>query len=61
MSYEIAEYKYINHMKETYGLRGDLEYPDRTRSHQDEKGNWVLVSPQGLKMAKIFKNGDIIA
>ncbi len=48
-------------MKETYSLRGDLEYPDRTRSHQDENDNWVLVSPQGLKMAKIFKNGDIIA
>jgi len=61
MSYEIAEYKYINHMKETYSLRGDIEYPSRTRSHQDKNGNWVLVSPQGLKMAKIFKNGDIIA
>lgn len=61
MSYEIAEYKYINHMKETYSLCGDLEYPDRTRSHQDENGNWLLISEQGLKMAKIFKNGDIIA
>ena len=61
MSYEIAEYKYINHMKETYSLGGDIEYPSRTRSHQDKNGNWVLVSPQGVKMAKIFKNGDIIA
>jgi hypothetical protein len=61
MSYEIAEYKYINHMKETYSLGGDLEYPSRTRSHQDTEGNWLLISPQGLKMAKIFKNGDIIA
>ena len=61
MSYTQAQFKYINHMKETYSLRGDLEYPDRTRSHQDKNGNWVLVSPQGLKMAKIFKNGDIIA
>jgi hypothetical protein len=48
-------------MKETYSLCGDIEYPSRTRSHQDKNGNWVLVSPQGLKMAKIFKNGDIIA
>ena len=61
MSYTQAQFKYINHMKETYSLRGDLEYPDRTRSHQDEKATGYLISPQGLKMAKIFKNGDIIA
>jgi len=48
-------------MREHYGLIGEIEYPSRTRSHQDKNGNWVLVSPQGLKMAKIFKNGDIIA
>ena len=61
MSYDIAQYKYTNHMREHYGLIGEIEYPSRTRSHQDKNGNWVLVSPQGLKMAKIFKNGDIIA
>ena len=61
VSYEIAEYKYINHMKETYSLGGNLEYPSRTRSHQDKNGNWLLISEQGLKMAKVFKNGDIIA
>ena len=48
MNYTQAQFKYTNHMKETYGLRGDLEYPDRTRSHQDENGNWLLISPQGL-------------
>ena len=61
MSYEIAEYKYINHMREHYGLIGEPEYPSRTRSHQDKNGNWLLISEQGLKMAKVFKNGDIIA
>ena len=61
MSYEIAEYKYINHMKETYSLGGDLEYPSRTHSHQDKNDNRLLISEQGLKMAKVFKNGDIIA
>lgn len=61
VSYTQAQFKYINHMKETYGLRGDIEYPCSTRSHKDEQGNWLLISPQGLKMAKVFKNGDIIA
>jgi hypothetical protein len=61
VSYQQAQFKYINHMKETYGLRGDLEYPSRTHSRQDTEGNWLLISEQGLKMAKIFKNGDIIA
>ena len=61
MSYEIAEYKYTNHMREHYGLIGEIEYPSRTRSHQDENDNWLLISEQGLKMAKVFKNGDIIA
>ena len=61
MSYEIAEYRYTNHMREHYGLIGEIEYPSRTHSRQDEKGNWLLISEQGLKMAKIFKNGDIIA
>jgi len=61
MSYDIAQYKYTNHMREHYGLIGEIEYPCRTRSHQDENGNWLLISEQGLKMAKIFKNGDIIA
>ncbi len=61
MNYEIAEYKYINHMKETYGLKGEIEYPARTRSVEDYEGNWLLVSPQGIKMGKVFKNGDIIA
>ncbi len=48
-------------MKETYSLGGDLEYPSRTHSRQDTEGNWLLISEQGLKMAKVFKNGDIIA
>ena len=61
MSYEIAEYRYTNHMREHYGLIGEIEYPSRTRSHQDENDNWLLISEQGLKMAKVFKNGDIIA
>jgi len=61
MSYEIAEYKYTNHMREHYGLIGEIEYPSRTHSRQDTEGNWLLISEQGLKMAKIFKNGDIIA
>ena len=61
MSYEIAEYRYTNHMREHYGLIGEIEYPSRTHSRQDTEGNWLLISEQGLKMAKIFKNGDIIA
>ncbi len=61
MSYDIAQFKYTNHMREHYGLIGEIDYPCRTRSHQDKSGDWVLVSPQGLKMAKVFKNGDIIA
>ncbi len=61
MSYEIAEYRYTNHMREHYGLIGEIEYPSRTHSRQDNEGNWLLISPQGLKMAKVFKNGDIIA
>ena len=61
MSYDIAQFKYINHMREHYGLIGEIDYPSRTHSRQDTEGNWLLISPQGLKMAKIFKNGDIIA
>ena len=61
MSYEIAEYRYTNHMREHYGLIGEIEYPSRTHSRQDNEGNWLLISEQGLKMAKIFKNGDIIS
>ena len=61
MSYEIAEYRYTNHMREHYGLIGEIEYPSRTHSRQDTEGNWLLISEQGLKMAKVFKNGDIIA
>mgnify|MGYP000695644768 FL=1 len=61
MSYEIAEYRYTNHMREHYGLIGEIEYPSRTHSRQDNEGNWLLISDQGLKMAKVFKNGDIIA
>ena len=61
MSYEIAEYRYTNHMREHYGLIGEIEYPSRTHSRQANEGNWLLISDQGLKMAKVFKNGDIIA
>ena len=61
MSYDIAQFKYTNHMREHYGLMGEIEYPSRTRSHQDENDNWLLISEQGLKMAKVFKNGSIIA
>jgi hypothetical protein len=61
MSYEIAEYKYTNHMREHYGLIGEIEYPSRTHSRQDSEGNWLLISEQGFKMGKVFKNGDIIA
>ena len=61
MSYDVAEFKYTNHMREHYGLIGEIEYPSRTHSRQDTEGNWLLISEQGLKMAKVFKNGDIIA
>ena len=61
MSYDIAQFKYTNHMREHYGLIGEIEYSSRTRSHQDENDNWLLISEQGLKMAKVFKNGSIIA
>lgn len=61
MSYEIAEHRYTNHMREHYGLIGEIEYPSRTHSRQDNEGNWLLISDQGLKMAKVFKNGSIIA
>jgi len=61
MNYEIAEYRYTNHIREHYGLIGEIEYPSRTHSRQDTEGNWLLISEQGLKMGKVFKNGDIIA
>jgi len=61
MSYTQAQFKYTNHMREHYGLIGEIEYPSRTHSRQDENGNWLLISEQGLKMAKVFKNGSIIA
>jgi len=48
-------------MKDRYGLIGEIEYPARTHSVEDYEGNWLLVSPQGIKMGKVFKNGDIIA
>ena len=60
MNYTQAQFKYINHMRAHYGLIGDIEYPCSTRSRQDEQGNWLLISPQGLKMAKVLKNGLII-
>lgn len=60
MNYTQAQFKYINHMREHYGLIGDIEYPCSTRSHKDEQGNWLLISPTGLKMAKVLKNGLII-
>lgn len=60
MSYEQAEFKYANHMREHYGLIGDIEYPDKDQSKQDPEGNWVLISNQGQKMAKVLTTGHII-
>ena len=61
MSYEIAEYKYIGHMRSVYGLKGELEYPSRKHSQQDSEGNWLLISFKGHKMGKVLKNGKVIA
>jgi hypothetical protein len=61
MSYEIAEYKYIGHMRSVYGLKGELEYPSRKHSKEDSEGNWILVSYNGHKMAKVLTNGKVIA
>ena len=55
MSYDIAQYKYTNHMREHYGLIGEIEYPCRTRSHQDENGNWLLTYPCG-KIVKTYED-----
>ena len=61
MSYEIAEYKYIGHMRSVYGLKGELEYPSRKHSKEDSEGNWLLISHNRNKMAKVLKNGKVIA
>ena len=61
MTYEIAEYKYATHMKSVYGLKGDIEYPSKKHSQQDSEGNWLLISYNRNKMAKVLKNGKVIA
>jgi len=61
MTYEIAEYKYIGHMRSVYGLTRDLEYPSRKHSQQDSEGNWLLISYNGKKMGKVLTNGKVIA
>ena len=60
MSYEIAEYKYIGHMRSVYGLKGELEYPSRKHSKEDSEGNRLLISYNGHKMGKVLKNGKVI-
>ena len=61
MTYEIAEYKYIIHMREVHGLIGEIDYPSEKHSQKDSEGNWLLMDYNSSKMAKVLTSGKIIA
>ena len=61
MHYELAEYKYICNKRDK-GVVGELIYPAPPPiSKQDDEGNWLLITEDGHKLAKVFKSGKVIA
>ena len=58
MNYAIAEYKYVSHLRDA-GYVGEVVYPDKDASKEQEDGSWILITAHGQRLANVSKNKTV--
>ena len=59
LSYAVAEYKYVCHLRDHFGLVGEIEYPNEQVSKQHTDGTWLLLSITGVRLGTVSNNGIV--
>ena len=59
LSYAMAEYKYVCHLRNHFGLVGEIEYPNEQASKQHRDGTWLLLSITGVRLGTVSNNGTV--
>ena len=59
LPYAMAEYKYVCHLKDHFGLVGEIEYPNEQASKQHTDGTWLLLSITGVRLGTVSNNGIV--
>tara|TARA_R100000541_G_scaffold1503_1_gene6299 strand:- start:214 stop:396 length:183 start_codon:yes stop_codon:yes gene_type:complete len=58
MNYAIAEYKYVSYLRDA-GYVGEVVYPDKDSSKEQEDGSWELFTAHGQRLASVSKNKTV--
>ena len=59
LSYAVAEYKYVCHLRDHFGLVGEIEYPNEQASKQHRDGTWLLLTITGERLGTVSPNGTV--
>ena len=59
LSYVVAEYKYVSHLRDHFGLVGEIEYPNKQASKQHTDGTWLLIDITGERLGTVSPNGTV--
>lgn len=59
LSYAMAEHKYVCHLRDHFGLIGEIEYPNEQASKQHRDGTWLLLSITGVRLGTVSNNGTV--
>ena len=59
LSYDMAEYKYVCHLRDHFGLVGEIEYPNEQASKQHTDGSWLLLTITGERLGTVSPNGTV--
>jgi hypothetical protein len=59
LSYAMAEHKYACHLRDHFGLVGEIEYPNEQASKQHRDGTWLLLSITGVRLGTVSNNGTV--
>jgi len=59
LPYAMAEHKYACHLRDHFGLVGEIEYPNEQASKQHRDGTWLLLSITGVRLGTVSNNGTV--
>ena len=59
LTYAMAEYRYVCHLRDTLGHTGEIIYPNKDASKQHTDGTWLLLTITGERLGTVSPNGTV--
>lgn len=59
LTYAMAEYRYVCHLRDTLGHTGEIIYPSEANSKQHTDGSWLLITITGERLGTVSPNGTV--